>query len=241
MRPDLCGRRAADLTSKATDSRQRSRRSPTRRSFAGSRAPPLPRRKRRSPTATASAFVPRRAGCSSRPAHSTGPGAGLPASLRAPGRPRVPKIIEGGVALKSWRRTSAIKVPQRGQRAAGHVDRHFDLGRAFLSGRFTQRDSIVRPLHHAARRDAGVVHGGEPTFGYFLPPVYYYQFRVRERWDAGLPSRIARISRSADSQRKTRSCQKSAAGRRVGPPQLRRISQARKAISQTPQKNQAEV
>ena len=57
---------------------------------------------------------------------------------------------------------------------------HFDLGRAYLeAGAFTQADSEFDRCIKRRGEAQSLFLDEEPTYGY-LPPVYYYQGRVRE-------------------------------------------------------------
>ena len=57
---------------------------------------------------------------------------------------------------------------------------HFDLGRAYLeAGAFTQADSEFDRCITRRGETLALFLDEEPTYGY-LPPVYYYQGRVRE-------------------------------------------------------------
>ncbi len=57
---------------------------------------------------------------------------------------------------------------------------HFDLGRAYLAAeQFTQADSEFERCLKRRGEALQLILGDEPTYAY-LPPVYYYQGRVRE-------------------------------------------------------------
>ena len=57
---------------------------------------------------------------------------------------------------------------------------HFDLGRAYLeAGAFAQADSEFDRCIKRRGEALSLFLDEEPTYGY-LPPVYYYQGRVRE-------------------------------------------------------------
>ena len=57
---------------------------------------------------------------------------------------------------------------------------HFDLGRAYFDVKqFTQADSEFERCLKRRGEALQLILGDEPTYAY-LPPVYYYQGRVRE-------------------------------------------------------------
>ena len=90
------------------------------------------------------------------------------------------KILEGAIALRDENLSQAIKVLIE---ANGLLDTwigHFDLGRAYLeAGAFTQADSEFDRCIKRRGEALSLFLDQEPTYGY-LPPVYYYQGRVRE-------------------------------------------------------------
>ena len=96
------------------------------------------------------------------------------------------KIIEGVIALKDG---DAIRAVRLLQEANGVLDTwlgHFDLGRAYLEagGGFVQADSEFESLIKRRGEAMALLMDEEPTYGY-LPPVYYYQGRVREQMKTG--------------------------------------------------------
>ena len=102
------------------------------------------------------------------------------------------KIVDGEAALKSGDARQAIKVLTEANALLDTWMGHFDLGRAYLeAGAFTQADSEFDRCIKRRGETLALFLDEEPTFGY-LPPVYYYQGRVRE----GLKS-----ARFADSYR----------------------------------------
>ena len=105
--------------------------------------------------------------------------AGLASELQAEPQAYA-KIVEGEVALKNKDPRQAIKVLIE---ANGLLDTwigHFDLGRAYLeAGAFAQADSEFDRCLKRRGEALALFLDEEPTYGY-LPPVYYYQGRVRE-------------------------------------------------------------
>ena len=90
------------------------------------------------------------------------------------------KIIEGLVALKKGDARQAIKVLSEANALLDTWIGHFDLGRAYLeAGAFTQADSEFDRCIRRRGETLALFLEEEPTYGY-LPPVYYYQGRVRE-------------------------------------------------------------
>jgi serine/threonine protein kinase/tetratricopeptide (TPR) repeat protein len=90
------------------------------------------------------------------------------------------KIVEGNIALANGGFRQAITLLGE---ANGLLDTwigHFDLGRAYLeAGQFAQADSEFDRCIKRRGEALSLFLDEEPTFGY-LPPVYYYQGRVRE-------------------------------------------------------------
>ena len=90
------------------------------------------------------------------------------------------KTIEGELFLKNGDARQAIAALTA---ANGLLDTwigHFDLGRAYLeAGAFTQADSEFDRCLKRRGEALALFLDEEPTYGY-LPPVYYYQGRVRE-------------------------------------------------------------
>ena len=90
------------------------------------------------------------------------------------------KIIEGGAALKNDNPRQAIKTLTE---ANGLLDTwigRFDLGRAYVeAGAFAQADSEFDRCMKRRGEVLSLFLDEEPTYGY-LPPLYYYQGRVRE-------------------------------------------------------------
>ncbi len=105
--------------------------------------------------------------------------AGLAAELQAEPQAYA-KIVEGVIALKGGDPRAAIKVLIE---ANGLLDTwigHFDLGRAYLeAGQFPQADSEFDRCLKRRGEALSLFLDEEPTYAY-LPPVYYYQGRVRE-------------------------------------------------------------
>ncbi len=102
---------------------------------------------------------------------------------------------------------------------------HFDLGRAYLEARqFTQADSEFDRCLKRRGEALPLLLDDEPTYAY-LPPVYYYQGRVREGLNSeGFADSYRDVSQvSAASRRKTRSCRTSA-----GAPEPARLPLARR-------------
>ena len=90
------------------------------------------------------------------------------------------KIIEGEIALKNKDARQAIKVLIE---ANGSLDTwigHFDLGRAYLDrSNFLQADAEFDRCIKRRGEALSLFLDEEPTYSY-LPPLYYYQGRVRE-------------------------------------------------------------
>jgi tetratricopeptide (TPR) repeat protein len=90
------------------------------------------------------------------------------------------KIIEGEAALKSGDARQAIKSLTEANTLLDTWMGHFDLGRAYLQAKaFTQADSEFDRCIKRRGETLALFLDEEPTYG-FLPPVYYYQGRVRE-------------------------------------------------------------
>ena len=89
------------------------------------------------------------------------------------------KIIEGGIALKNGDLPQSIAALTDANELANTWIGWFDLGRAYLAAeQYLQADSAFDQCL-ARRGEVLVLFDLEPTYGY-LPPVYYYQGRVRE-------------------------------------------------------------
>ncbi len=105
--------------------------------------------------------------------------AGLASELQAEPQAYA-KIVEGGAALKDGDPRQAIKVLIE---ANGLLDTwigHFELGRAYLeAGQFAQADSEFDRCIKRRGEALSLFLDEGPTYGY-LPPIYYYQGRVRE-------------------------------------------------------------
>jgi tetratricopeptide (TPR) repeat protein len=106
---------------------------------------------------------------------ATGLGAELQAEPQA-----YAKIVEGQAALKNGDARQAIKTLTEANAILDTWMGHFDLGRAYLeAGAFTQADSEFDRCITRRGETLALFLDEEPTYGY-LPPVYYYQGRVRE-------------------------------------------------------------
>ncbi len=105
--------------------------------------------------------------------------AGLGAELQAEPQAYA-KIVDGEAALKKGDARQAIKALTEGNTLLDTWIGHFDLGRAFLeAGQFTQADSEFDRCIKRRGEALALFLDEEPTYGH-LPPVYYYQGRVRE-------------------------------------------------------------
>jgi tetratricopeptide (TPR) repeat protein len=106
--------------------------------------------------------------------------AGLSAAIQAEPQ-ALGKVIEGNLALKAGNARDAIT---RFTEAAALQDTwigRFDLGRAYLEvGAYLQADSEFDRCIKRRGEAMSLFLDEEPTFSY-LPPVYYYQGRVREQ------------------------------------------------------------
>jgi tetratricopeptide (TPR) repeat protein len=90
------------------------------------------------------------------------------------------KILEGDAALKSGNPREAIKALTEANTVLDTWIAHFDLGRAYVeAGLPAQADSEFDRCIQRRGEALALFVDEEPTFGY-LPPVYYYQGRVRE-------------------------------------------------------------
>jgi serine/threonine protein kinase/Flp pilus assembly protein TadD len=90
------------------------------------------------------------------------------------------KIIEGIAALKNGDARQAIKPLTEANTLLDTWIGRFELGRAYLeAGAFAQADSEFDRCIKRRGEALAVFLDEEPTYGY-LPPVYYYQGRVRE-------------------------------------------------------------
>ncbi len=105
--------------------------------------------------------------------------AGLAAELQAEPQAYA-KIVDGVIALKGGDPRAAVKLLIE---ANGLLDTwigHFDLGRAYFeAGQFPQADSELDRCLKRRGEALSLFLDEEATFAY-LPPVYYYQGRVRE-------------------------------------------------------------
>jgi tetratricopeptide (TPR) repeat protein len=90
------------------------------------------------------------------------------------------KIIEGDIALKNKDPRQAIKLFLEANALLNTWISRFDLGRAYLeAGAYPQADSEFDQCINRRGEALSLFLDEEPTWGY-LPPVYYYQGRVRE-------------------------------------------------------------
>ncbi len=91
------------------------------------------------------------------------------------------KILEGAAALKDGKAREAIKPLTEANALLDTWIGRFELGRAyFLAGAFTQADSEFDRCIKRRGEALSLFLDEEPTYGY-LPAVYYYQGRVREK------------------------------------------------------------
>jgi eukaryotic-like serine/threonine-protein kinase len=103
------------------------------------------------------------------------------------------KIIEGNILLNGGQTRAAIDALSAANRLLDTWIGRFDLGRAYLeAGAFAQADSEFDRCLTRRGEALSLILDGDPTFGY-LPPLHYYQGRVRE----GL-----KLAGAADSYRK---------------------------------------
>jgi tetratricopeptide (TPR) repeat protein len=90
------------------------------------------------------------------------------------------KIVEGNIAVRRGDRTQAIKALTDANKLLDTWIGHFDLGRAYLdAGQFLQADSEFDRCAQRRGEALALFLDEEPTSAY-LPPLYYYQGRVRE-------------------------------------------------------------
>jgi len=90
------------------------------------------------------------------------------------------KIVEGGIALDGGDAAQAITLFTDANTLFDTWMGHFDLGRAYLeAGALPQADSEFDRCIGRRGEVLALFLDEEPTFGY-LPPVYYYQGRVRQ-------------------------------------------------------------
>ena len=90
------------------------------------------------------------------------------------------KIIDGVIALEQRDPRLAIKLLSEATTLLDTWIGRFDLGRAYLAaGAFPQADSEFDRCLKRSGEALSLFLDEEPTSG-FLPPVYYYQGRVRE-------------------------------------------------------------
>ena len=215
---------AADMAAKEADrAGTSSLRSPIRSCSATGSLRPLPRRRGRWPPARAGPSGSSRLACCWRRAHRREPSAS-PSSLGNDLQPEsqaLASIIDGMIALADGDNRNAAPLPDRSEHPARHLDRHFELGRAYLEANVVPAGGLgVRSLHRRRGEALELFLDDEPTFGYF-PSVYYYQGRVRE----GLKS-----SRVAESVQRLPGHPRPVEGRSPGAraPQARRHELARR-------------
>jgi tetratricopeptide (TPR) repeat protein len=90
------------------------------------------------------------------------------------------KIIEANLSMKAKDWSRAISLLQESNTLLDTWIGHFDLGRAFLeSGQLPQADGEFDRCIRRRGEALALFLDEEPTYGY-LPPVYFYQGRVRE-------------------------------------------------------------
>jgi tetratricopeptide (TPR) repeat protein len=90
------------------------------------------------------------------------------------------KIIEGQIALKDKDARQAVKSLQEANTLLDSWIGHFDLGRAYLeAGQLPQADSEFDACMKRRGEALWLFADEEATYSY-LPPLYYYQGRVRE-------------------------------------------------------------
>jgi len=90
------------------------------------------------------------------------------------------KIIEGDVALQRQDNRASVEALTEANKLIDTWIGRFDLGRAYLAaGAFTQADSEFDRCLKRRGEALSLFMDSVPTYGY-LPPVYYYQGRVRE-------------------------------------------------------------
>ncbi|MEQ1760246.1 MAG: protein kinase [Vicinamibacterales bacterium] len=90
------------------------------------------------------------------------------------------KLLEGEIALQGKNLREAIRLFTDANTLLDTWIGHFDLGRAYLEGgQLPQADSEFDRCLKRRGEALSLFLDEEPTFG-FLPPVYYYQGRVRE-------------------------------------------------------------
>jgi tetratricopeptide (TPR) repeat protein len=90
------------------------------------------------------------------------------------------KIIEGVIALEQKNARQAVALLSEATELLDTWIGRFDLGRAYLAaGAFPQADSEFDRCLKRSGEALSLFLDEEPTSG-FLPPVYYYQGRVRE-------------------------------------------------------------
>ncbi len=90
------------------------------------------------------------------------------------------KLIEGEAALKEHDRQQALQLLTEAKKLADSWLVHLDLGLVYLdAGAFTEADSEFDRCLKRRGEALELFDDGMPTYSY-LPPVYYYQGRVRE-------------------------------------------------------------
>jgi tetratricopeptide (TPR) repeat protein len=105
--------------------------------------------------------------------------AGLASELQAEPQAYA-KILEGEVALANRNAREAIKAFTEANALLDTWIGHVDLGRAYLdAGALIQADSEFDRSFKRRGEALALFLDEEPTYGY-LPPIYYYQGRVRE-------------------------------------------------------------
>jgi tetratricopeptide (TPR) repeat protein len=110
--------------------------------------------------------------------------AGLGAELQAEPQAHA-KIIQGVIALKKNDAAEAVKMLTEANTQLDTWIGHFDLGRVYLqANQFLKADSEFDRCLKRRGEALSLFLAEEPTFGY-LPPVYYFQGRVREGLGTG--------------------------------------------------------
>jgi len=90
------------------------------------------------------------------------------------------KLIEGEAALKEHNPQQALQLLTEAKKLADSWLVHLDLGLVYLdAGAFTEADSEFDQCLKRRGEALELFDDGMPTYSY-LPPVYYYQGRVRE-------------------------------------------------------------
>jgi hypothetical protein len=90
-------------------------------------------------------------------------------------------IVDGDIALKTHNPREAVNLFVKANGLFDTWVGHFVLGRAYLeAGAFTQSDSEFDRCIARRGEALALFLDEEPTYGYFMPDVYYFQGRVRE-------------------------------------------------------------